>query len=146
MPAARHLGKLSAAVAFVTLLLASSLPLISLCFLLGGVSPGEVGASFALLVLTAFVYGAAGVAWSAVARNTTTATVLSYGTAGLLFFGTIPLFVPNAPGFYSGVGGLVQSGLRALNPVGAAWATHRPVSSARSCEEATCWLWTSVNQ
>jgi ABC-2 type transport system permease protein len=35
-------GKLASSVSFVALLLTSSLPLLSLCFLLGGVSPGEV--------------------------------------------------------------------------------------------------------
>jgi hypothetical protein len=68
-------GKLWAASAFVGLLLTASLPLVSLCFLLGGVSPGEVFASYGLLLTVAFVYGGVGVAWSAIARKTATATV-----------------------------------------------------------------------
>src|SRR4029453_16919672 len=35
---------------------------------------------------------------------------------------------------------------KALNPVGAAWTTHRPVSSARTRELAPCWVCTMVNQ
>ena len=34
----------------------------------------------------------------------------------------------------------------AENPVGAAWTTQRPVSMARRRDEATCWVWTWVNQ
>ena len=54
----RHViwGKLTAAVAFVALLLTSSLPLVSLSFLLGGVSPGEVFGTYLSLALSAFVF------------------------------------------------------------------------------------------
>ena len=34
----------------------------------------------------------------------------------------------------------------ALNPVGAAWSTHRPLSMARSRLDATCWVCTWVSQ
>jgi hypothetical protein len=112
-------GKLTGAVGFVGLLLASSLPLASLCFLLGGVSPGEVAAAAGLLLLCAWLYGAVGVAWSAVARNTTSATVLAYATNGLLFFATLPLTLPNLGGAFGGWGGRTPAGLQALNPVGA---------------------------
>ena len=33
----------------------------------------------------------------------------------------------------------------ALNPVGAACTTHRPCSTARSREEATCWVCSTVH-
>lgn len=124
----RHvvLGKLAAAVAFVGLLLTASLPLVSLCFLLGGVSPGEVGAAYVSLLATAFVYGAAGIAWSAVARDTTAATLLAYATVALLFFASLPLAVPYLPGFYGGSAGAF--GLASLNPVGAVLYGTRPES------------------
>jgi len=109
-------GKLAAAILFVGLLLTSSLPLVSLSFLLGGVSPGEVAASYASLLAAACVYGAAGMAWSSIARNTTTATVLTYATVFALFLVTLPLAIPFQSGFSSAPGAL---GLAALNPVGA---------------------------
>ena len=34
----------------------------------------------------------------------------------------------------------------ALNPVGATWSTQRPVSSARSRLDATCWDCSTVSQ
>ena len=111
------LGKLFAAVGFVGLLLTSSLPLVSLCFLLGGVSPGEVLAAYSLLLVAAFLYGVVGVAWSAISRNTSTATVMAYGTILLLFFVTLPLAIMSINRPFGGPNFGV--GLGAVNPVGA---------------------------
>jgi ABC-type transport system involved in multi-copper enzyme maturation permease subunit len=114
-------GKLIAALAFVGLLLTSSLPLVAIGFLLGGVSPGEVASSFGLLLLTSFVYGAVGIACSSVARNTTTATVMTYGTIILLFFATLPLAMLALPGMFGPPGSSNGRGigLTAINPIGA---------------------------
>lgn len=114
------LGKLLAAVGFIGLLLTASLPLISICFLLGGVSPGEVLAAFGLLLLTALLYGAVGIACSTVSRNTSTATAATYGTILLLFFSTLPLSLMNV-GRAVGAGDF-GVGLAAVNPVGSVLA------------------------
>jgi len=108
-------GKLASSVSFVALLLTSSLPLLSLCFLLGGVSPGEVFFAYILLVGDAFLFGAVGLCWSAYAANTATATVLSYATLIVFFVVTAPFAAPVVFG-----GGFQSSfGLCSLNPVGA---------------------------
>lgn len=108
-------GKLASSVSFVALLLTSSLPLLSLCFLLGGVSPGEVFFAYILLVGDAFLFGAVGLCWSAYAASTATATVLSYATLIVFFVVTAPFAAPVVFG-----GGFQGSfGLCALNPVGA---------------------------
>lgn len=114
-PGAIVWGKLASSVSFVILLLTSSLPLLSLCFLLGGVSPGEVFFAYLLLIGDAFLFGAIGLCWSAYAANTATATVLSYLTL-LVFFGvTFPFAVPALD-----TNGFTPSfGFCALNPVGA---------------------------
>ncbi len=91
-PAAIVWGKLASSVSFVVLLLTSSLPLLSLCFLLGGVSPGEVFFAYLLLIGDAFLFGAIGLCWSAYAANTATATVLSYATL-IVFFAVT--FIPS---------------------------------------------------
>ena len=114
-PGAIVWGKLASSVSFVVLLLTSSLPLLSLCFLLGGVSPGEVFFAYLLLIGDAFLFGAIGLCWSAYAANTATATVLSYLTL-LVFFGvTLPFAAPtlDTNGFTP------NFGFCALNPVGA---------------------------
>ncbi len=108
-------GKLTSSVSFVILLLTSSLPLVSLCFLLGGVSPGEVFFSYVLLAGDAFLFGAIGLCWSAYAANTATATVLSYATLIAFFVVTFPFAVP----VLDESGSTPVYGLCALNPVGA---------------------------
>ncbi len=115
-------GKLASSVSFVALLLTSSLPLLSLCFLLGGVSPGEVFFAYILLIGDAFLFGAVGLCWSAYAANTATATVLSYATLILFFVVTGPFAAPIVFG-----GGFQTSwGLCALNPVGAVTGAVAP--------------------
>ena len=108
-------GKLASSVSFVALLLTSSLPLLSLCFLLGGVSPGEVFFAYILLVGDAFLFGAVGLCWSAYAASTATATVLSYATLIVFFIVTAPFAAP----IVSGLGFTPNAGLCALNPIGA---------------------------
>ena len=132
------MGKLTAAVSFVVLLLVTSLPLVSIGFLLGGISPAEVATAFFLLTVTAFLYGAIGIACSAFAKSTTTATVMAYGTILAHFFVTLPLTLLAAPGFFGApgaLGGGRSVGLTALNPIGAVtagttqetfWGIHSP--------------------
>lgn len=78
------LGKLLTAFAFVALLVVSSLPLASVCFLLGGVSPGQVTHAYAMLLCAGLVQSAIGVAWSSVARNTSAALSYAGATLGML--------------------------------------------------------------
>jgi ABC-type transport system involved in multi-copper enzyme maturation permease subunit len=110
-------GKLFSALTFIALLLTASLPLVSMGFLLGGVSPDEVIVSYGLLLVSAFVYGAVGMACSAVAKNTTTATTMTYGVVLLLFFAT--LMTIYFPAFVPGMGNPNSGGLKAINPIGA---------------------------
>ncbi len=114
-PGAIVWGKLASSVSFVVLLLTSSLPLLSLCFLLGGVSPGEVFFAYLLLIADAFLFGAIGLCWSACAANTATATVLSYLTLIVYFGATFPFAIPaiDPSGFTP------NFGLCAVNPIGA---------------------------
>lgn len=120
-PGSIVLGKLLSSVSFVALLLTSSLPLLSLCFLLGGVSPGEVFFAYVLLVGDAFLFGAIGLCWSAYAASTATATVLSYSTLIAFFVVTLPFAYPVIMGALGGGfnGGPQSYGLCALNPLGA---------------------------
>ena len=100
------IGKLISAISFSVLLVTCSLPLVSVCFLLGGVSPGEVFFAYVVLLMAAVTYGSIGMMWSAVSRNTATATVATYLTVAIVFLGTMPLVDYSAR-------------LQALNPAGA---------------------------
>ncbi len=68
------LGKLGYALAYVGLLLASSLPMVAVVFLLGGVAPGEVAASYGVLALAATLVGLLGLFFSAREQKTGHAT------------------------------------------------------------------------
>jgi hypothetical protein len=112
-------GKLTAAVAFVVLLLTASLPLVSMSFLVGGVSPSEIFFSYLIIALSAFVYGAIGIFWSATLRSTAIATVVTYLTVLSLFIATV---IPGmiAWGMSMGAGGTAAAApFQSLNPLAA---------------------------
>ena len=71
-------GKLLSAVAFTALLLTSSLPLISICFMLGSVDPQMVISTYLEMLLGSFFIGAVGLAWSSIVKTTTSAVILTY--------------------------------------------------------------------
>jgi ABC-type transport system involved in multi-copper enzyme maturation permease subunit len=108
-------GKLTAATAFVALLLTSSLPLVSLSFLLGGVSPGELFFTYLALGVSAFLFGAIGIFWSAAIRGTAAATVVTY--ASVLGFFLFTYMVSMFPAW--GTPRSDDAPFRSLNVIGA---------------------------
>lgn len=102
-------GKLAGAVAFVALLLTSSLPLVSLAFLLGGVSPGELFFTYLVLLVSATLFGAIGLLCSTVVRSTAAATALAHGAVGIFFVVSLS----------TGLGATGLMPFRSLNAIGA---------------------------
>lgn len=84
------MGKLLPAVLFAALLLTSSLPMASIAFLLGGISPAELLAAYVILVVGCFLFAALGVGWSVVASRTAAATSASIATVVLYTVLTVP--------------------------------------------------------
>lgn len=130
------LGKLASALSYILLLLLAALPLQSLAFLLGGVSPEEVVIATLLLVATAFLFATSGVFFSSFMRRTLASTVLTYAFAllatlglPLILLALVPmgslLFYNSSPGpitealFILGFWALI-----ATNPIGTAVATE----------------------
>ncbi len=72
------LGKLGTAVAFVGLLILATLPLQSVVFFIGGVSPVELLLSVLILLVTALMFSAFGVLLSCLTKRVISATILSY--------------------------------------------------------------------
>ncbi|MFN3651670.1 MAG: ABC transporter permease [Armatimonadota bacterium] len=119
-------GKLIASVSFVVLLLTASLPLVSVSFLVGGVSPAEIASSYAIVALSAFVYGAIGLFWSATLATTAVATVLTYLSVLSFFVLTV---VPGsiAASIAMGTGaGTPEIPFKSLNPLTAAFQAVHP--------------------
>ena len=73
------LGKLLSSVSFIALLLFASLPLYSICFLLGGVSPSDIIINFSYLLLLSVFIGCIGLAWSSLVRTSSSAILFTYG-------------------------------------------------------------------
>ncbi len=78
------LGKLVSALSYIFLLVIVSIPLQSLAFLLGGLSPVELLLSQLLVLIAALPYALYGLWCSAAMRSTLAATVATF--AGTLFF------------------------------------------------------------
>jgi ABC-type transport system involved in multi-copper enzyme maturation permease subunit len=91
-------GKLVSALSYVYLLILVSVPLQSIAFFLGGVSPVEVLLSQLLVALTAVTFALIGLFFSVVMRSTLMATIATFGAAMFLTFG-LPILV--------GIGGAI---------------------------------------
>jgi ABC-type transport system involved in multi-copper enzyme maturation permease subunit len=80
-------GKLLSALSYVFLLIVVSMPLISIAFLLGGVSPVELLLSQLLVAVSAVTFALVGLFYSTMMRTTMAASVSTYATALLLTAG-----------------------------------------------------------
>ncbi len=86
------LGKFTAGLVFIALLLFTSLPLQSPAFLIGGVVIQEILIAIVILIVTAIAFCAAGMFFSSLFSRTLLSTVLSYAFAIFLVFG-IPMIM-----------------------------------------------------
>jgi ABC-type transport system involved in multi-copper enzyme maturation permease subunit len=86
------IGKLFSALIYVLLLIVASIPLASLVFTFGGVSPDDLLRAYVLLFAVAFGMGAIGLFFSALVRRTQVATVLTYITVLALTLGSFGVF------------------------------------------------------
>jgi hypothetical protein len=84
------LGKLGSALAYVVLLLLALIPLESLTFMFGGVSPEEVILSQVTMFMAAVLFASIGIFWSSAVRTSVGSNVLTYGTILFLLIG-LPL-------------------------------------------------------
>jgi ABC-type transport system involved in multi-copper enzyme maturation permease subunit len=80
-------GKMSAALGYMFLLILAAIPLQSVAFLFGGVSQTEIFLAVVGLLATALLLGALGLFFSAMTERTLTATVRVYTLALALVFG-----------------------------------------------------------
>lgn len=95
-------GKLLAALAFVTLLVVATLPLIGVSFILGGVVVTQVAKAVVAVLATGVVVAAVALACSGLAKRTQGAMVLAYGVALFLTLGI--------PAIYAGQGAIDDDG------------------------------------
>jgi ABC-2 type transport system permease protein len=112
-------GKLLASLAFVVLLIVASLPLLTVPFLVGGVSVPEVVKGLVMVLATAVTLACVTLACSALLRRTQAATVVAYGVTLFMVLGTLLVYgaqqVPRR-----GFGPRPEPWILALNPFAAA--------------------------
>ena len=103
------LGKIYAAVAFLLLLVVATLPLLSVSYLIGGVTIGEVLGGVGTVLFVGLAVGCLSAAVSTFTRRVQGATVLSYGIVLVLLLGTLAAY---------GAAGMIDSsrGVDAANP------------------------------
>jgi ABC-type transport system involved in multi-copper enzyme maturation permease subunit len=93
-------GKLFSALVYVFILVLASIPLSALVFVFGGVAPDDVLRGYLVLIAMAIGLGSMGLFFSALARRTQAATILSYIAVLAISLGSIFVFV-----FWDSVGG-----------------------------------------
>jgi ABC-type transport system involved in multi-copper enzyme maturation permease subunit len=86
------LGKIYAAVAFLLLLIVATMPLLSVSYLIGGVTMGEVLGGVGAVLFVGLAVGCLSAAISTFTRRVQGATVFSYGMVLLLLLGTIAAY------------------------------------------------------
>ncbi len=77
-PSAILFGKLASALGYLVILIVSSLPLMILCYLLGGLLLSEIIQAYLVLILAAGTFGLLSTACSSFFRRTSSALVVSY--------------------------------------------------------------------
>lgn len=86
-------SKLFSSLAFLILMMVASLPLYSLVFLYGGVSPQMVIVTFGIHFLTMLMIGSIGMMFSTLIRKTMVATITTYGVMLFFVVGTGLLYI-----------------------------------------------------
>lgn len=87
-PVSIVLGKLQVSLNLVRILAVSSLPVLSLVFVFGGIRIRDLLFMLAALLISGFFAGSLGILFSTISRKTTTATVFAYGSLIALIFGS----------------------------------------------------------
>lgn len=77
-PAMILFGKLLSSMTYIVLLVFSSLPLMILCYLLGGIALSEIARVYLVLILSAGTFGLLSVACSSIFKRTSSALLVSY--------------------------------------------------------------------
>ena len=114
------LGKLTSSIAFLLLLVVSGLPIYSMVFLYGGVSPGQIAVIFLFYFLTLLAIGSIGVMYSTLLRKTIVSMIATYST--MIFFTAVTGFfliisVSISSASLTGLG---------VSPLGYLWASINP--------------------
>lgn len=121
------IGKLVSSVAFLILMLVAGLPLYSLVFLFGGVSPSQFITIFLFYFITLVAIGSIGIMFSTITKKTIVSMIATYGS--MIFLGAITAFFffigMSLDQMTSGYGAPGQS-VAPFSPITYFWASINP--------------------
>ncbi len=113
-------GKMTSSIAFLLLMIVSGLPIYSLVFLYGGVSPSQLFFIFLFYMLTLLAIASIGVMLSTLIRKTIVAIIATYGA--MIFIAGVTAFFLLISVQLSQLGSTTPS----ISPVAHFWATINP--------------------
>lgn len=119
------IGKLFSSLAYLIVLLIATLPMYSIVFLFGGVSPSALISVFLLFLLTVFAIGSVGIMFSTVTKKTIVSMISTYGVT---IFLTLFTFIFFAVGIAttSGEGSIISFLWISINPIAMALSVVSP--------------------
>ncbi len=113
-------GKMTSSIAFLLLMIVSGLPIYSLVFLYGGVSPSQLFYIFLFYMLTLLAIASIGVMLSTLIRKTIVAIIATYGA--MIFLAGVTAFFLLISIQVSQIGTAVPT----ISPMAHFWATINP--------------------
>ncbi|WP_314001322.1 ABC transporter permease [uncultured Paenibacillus sp.] len=87
------ISKLVSSLSFMVLITLATMPVYSIVFLFGGISPGQVGMVFLFYMFTMLALGSFGILFSTLFKRTMLAVIVTYGITLFLFGGTAFLYL-----------------------------------------------------
>ncbi|MGO4698234.1 ABC transporter permease [Paenibacillus sp. 2TAB26] len=128
------LSKLVSSLSFMVLIVISTIPVYSMIFLYGGISPEQLFLVFLFYLFIMFVLGSFGILFSTLFKRTMISVIVTYGVTLFMFGGTALLFIvlvgvmeqmpQTTTNAYSWIGHII-----ALNPAAALYSILDPLVS-----------------
>jgi len=87
------LSKLASSLSFMTLVVLATMPIYSIVFLYGGISPKQVVSVFLFYLFIMLLLGSLGVLFSTLMKRTIISVIVTYGVGGFIFLGTGLLYL-----------------------------------------------------
>lgn len=121
------LGKLTSSIAYLGLLLIAALPIYSIVFLFGGVSPGQLVLATIIYFLTMVALGSCGVMISTLVRKTIPAMITTYGVSLYLIVFSFVFFLIST--MLLSIRGNIDA---IVNPIGYFFLSTNPIAAVLS--------------
>lgn len=137
------IGKLMASLAYLIVMLVATLPMYSILFLFGGVSPWMLVKVFLLFLLTVFAVGSVGVLFSTITKKTVVSMISTYGMMIFLTVFTFIFFLVGMINYSPEASFYASYFWISINPIAVALSLISP-EIAMAIREMTQLQWSSI--